>query len=688
MKNQIMQKYIFFIIFSIFLVITNAQNIDCYSAQHIPDVENYCSNQHEFNNTGVGSSGTIKSSCWPNEANDLWFTFTPTKLAFNVQLFAEGQDGNLQNPSMTIYSGSCGNLTEVLCGSVLSGLNEIELAETDIVIGQLYYIRIDARDGHTGSFKLCINSFVPVPVPQADCRNGVVLCNKEPFSVESILGIGEDKNEIEPGNCIEQEFASVWYKWTCDQSGTLDFDLIPNNPSDDLDFVVYRLPNGIDDCTGKINERCMASGEYVGAGEVVNSPCVGATGLRPSSTDVSEDPGCLGNSDNYIKSLNMVSGVSYALIVNNFSKSSFGFNINFGGTGTFLGPQADFGAEAIDEDFVCDKRIKFTNLSGSATDDIVSYTWRFGSGANPQIANTEGPHEIVYDSFGEKIVALTVESESGCLVTKLLNIYVESCCDDFTALEVDGLSGDLNCSYDNDGIIQGLGNQGSPPYQYSLDGVDFQANPNFYNLGIGTYELFIQDKKGCKDSTILTINSPPPLIVNAGRDTTIDLGETIILHATYTPITSIVDVNWTPILGFINCEDCLDPEIKVQGTTSFVIQVTDQNGCIDLDTITVNTKIVRPVVAPNIITLDSYDGNSIFSVTAGPASDYIKRLEIYDRWGSRVYSANNIANGTTYGWNGIFKGKKVDPAVFVWVADVHFIDGVTLTYSGDLTVLR
>mgnify|MGYP000197366683 CR=1 FL=1 len=81
----------------------------------------------------------------------------------------------------------------------------------------------------------------------------MILCDKSPFYVESLVGTGNNNNELSANDCIDEEFASVWYKWTCDVSGTLTFDLIPNNyqagfESDDIDFVVYELPNGIEDC--------------------------------------------------------------------------------------------------------------------------------------------------------------------------------------------------------------------------------------------------------------------------------------------------------------------------------------------------------------------------------------------------------------------------------------------------------
>lgn len=681
-------KFLYLIILSLFITNPNfGQNNSCLTAMHISDANQYCSGNGEFNTQNAGDSGIPRGSCWPDQGNDLWFTFTPTELAFVIQLFAEGNNGNINNPSVVVYTGNCSNLIEVGCSSVLTGLNEIEITETDIVIGQLYYIRIDARNGQVGSFKLCVDVFTPVPIPQADCKDGVVLCNKDPFVVESIIGTGDDNNEIEPGNCIEQEFASVWYKWTCDQSGTLDFDLIPNNPSDDLDFVVYRLPNGLDDCSGKIRERCMASGETIGAGIPTNSPCVGATGLRPSSVDITEDPGCGNNSDNYIRSLDMVSGESYVLIVNNFSKSGFGFAINFGGTGTFLGPEAHFDFLSLEE-FECDKTIRFTDLSSSLTDQIESYTWRFGAGASPQLATGKGPHDVIYDSFGDKIVALTIESSRGCLVTKLIPIYVESCCADVSTLDLDAQTTDPSCFNINDGTIMGIGIAGDPPYQFSLDGVNYQENPYFYNLGEGSYDLYIQDKKGCEHFINVQLNAPPPLVINAGPDTTVNLGDIIEFYASYSPISSTLDISWNPTSGFQSCDDCLNPEVQSHGTTAYVITGVDQNGCIDMDTIIVTTEIVRPVIAPTIITIDSNDGNGNFFISVGPASDYIKKVLIYDRWGNLVYDAYDIYKDTPFGWDGRFKGEPVVAGVFTWVAEVHFLDDVTLSYTGDVTVLR
>ena len=87
--------------------------------------------------------------------------------------------------------------------------------------------------------------------------------------------------------------------------------------------------------------------------------CNGPTGLISTDSDLSEQGGCQSGDNNFARALDMQSGESYALIRNNYSQSGLGFSIEFGGTGTFLGPEVDFAIEALDS-FECDKTINFS----------------------------------------------------------------------------------------------------------------------------------------------------------------------------------------------------------------------------------------------------------------------------------------------------------------------------------------
>lgn len=682
------------IILSVCVTLLSAQvnNDECVYAHFIPDVENYCSEPLEFSNDGATASAQTRPSCWPQftTTNDVWFSFVPKNLGALIQLtgLTISEEGTLISPALAIYSGDCNSLTEVGCNSVLIGDNVIEFTISDLTIGRLYYIRVDGRDDNIGSFKLCINTFSPIKAPESDCVDGVILCNKDEFFVEKIEGVGNDNNEVS-GTCIQEELASVWYRWTCKDAGSLSFTITPNNKPDDIDFAVYELTAGLDGCGSKRPLRCMASGETIGSSADFNSPCFGATGLSLTSTDLQEDPGCQPGNDNFVKFLDMEAGVSYALVINNFSQSGSGFNISWGGTGTFLGPDASFITEA-EGAFECDKTINFYNQSTSETDPIINYSWSFGDGATPGTEQNEDTVSVVYSSFGNKTAAIIVESLRGCIVTEVVDFYVEPCCQDTTTLDVSAIARDLICFDTDDGQIEASGTAGSPAYSFSIDGEIYQNNPRFVDLGAGEYLVFIVDQKGCKDSTIVNIGTPLPLIADAGPDQEVELGESTFLDGEYTPFGNAMTM-WSGE-GFVdtNAINTLDPEVTPPGDYTYTLIVTDEFGCTSEDEITIRVKIVRPVYSPNIFTPDNRDGiNDFFNLFGGKAVENIQDLLVFDRWGNLMYRGSGLTiNDRNDGWDGKFNGQFVNPGVYTWAANVLFIDGIVLPFGGDITVLR
>ena len=715
-------KQTFTLIFALFACLLAAQpsNDDCLGAINIPNIDNYCSGDMEFTNVGATSDAAFPDNCFLNYANGVWFSFTPTEPAVLMQLFSANPFGTLGAPNMALFTGSCNNLVYVECSPGLNAQND-ELTVTGLTIGQVYYLYVESQFNE-GTFKLCINDFIAPPSPESDCDQAVVLCDKSSFSVQNLNSEGEDDTELDDfqGNCLSSEFASAWYKWTCKDPGSLTFTLTPNNyvpgiESDDLDFAVFELPGGLDDCDNKEMIRCMASGENGNCQFNVWQICNGPTGLSLSSTDFEENAGCFQNDpcvgpgtgqgvppqidDNFVSAIQMEAGKSYALVVMNFSRSGLGFSIDFGGSGTFLGPEPDFDLATINE-FECDKRIDVTNLSNSLTDSIVAYSWNFGNGADPQIEFGEGPHEIVYESFGAKSIALTVESSRGCVVTKILDIFVEPCCADTSTLDIDVEGQDLICNGIPEGLILAQGISGAPEYSFSIDGEPFQPSPQFANLPAGTYDITVQDIKGCEVTQTVVINEPPPLSIDAGPDITVDLGFTGDIFATYSPITTDVTISWDPEDG-LDCidsdlVDCLDPQVVSPGTTTYTVTIIDAAGCTAQDQITVTTNIIRPVYTPNVITPTTQDLNSVFRLGLGPQAEEIEELCIFDRWGNLIYIEEGvIPNDPASGWDGRFGTNDpndvvefVNPGVFVWYAKIRFIDGEVLPFAGDVTVLR
>ena len=62
---------------------------------------------------------------------------------------------------------------------------------------------------------------------------------------------------------------------------------------------------------------------------------------------------------------------------------------------------------------------------------------------------------------------------------------------------------------------------------------------------------------------------------------------------------------------------------------------------------------------------------------------------VFDRWGELIcYHKNGSPNYPAYGWDGTFKGKKMNTGVFVYFITVRYFDGSTEVFKGDLTLIR
>ncbi|MFC5284945.1 hypothetical protein ACFPJS_15850, partial [Pedobacter alpinus] len=73
---------------------------------------------------------------------------------------------------------------------------------------------------------------------------------------------------------------------------------------------------------------------------------------------------------------------------------------------------------------------------------------------------------------------------------------------------------------------------GTGAYQYSLDGITFQAANSFDNLIAGDYNFIVKDANGCLKSSALTVSEPDSLIISVNNTPILCNGETSIVTLT------------------------------------------------------------------------------------------------------------------------------------------------------------
>ncbi len=540
--------FLLLIIFCGNFLLAQPANDACINATLIPNVSNFCSS----NNAGSilaatddasTSGGYGAASCWGSGAiNDVWYKFIA--IASDVSITIIGNEGvpasgTLNRPQVALYGGSCSSsISEMACGSAPAGQNIIQIYKAGLTIGQTYLIRVDGYNAFKGTFQYCINNYNPVPSPEGDCPSAVVLCDNSSFTVPAVSGVGSIATEMNDAVCFDYdpstgniESNSTWYVFSFATSGTFNFNIVPSNINDDIDFALYRLPNGVGNCSGKQTVRCEAAS------------CFGATGIRASSSDISEPPGCSWPSDNYVSQVNVTAGQTYALAINNFTSTGNGFSISFGGTAMFQGPTATINDSDADDIICPGESITFSQTSAPPpTGSLISWKWNFGVGATPAIHNGPTPPAVSYIGNGVKTISLTVESNQGCLYTITKNITVAS------------TPPTVNISASKNPICQGESvtftatpnNAGAnPTYQWYLNNIPVGTNSNTYTntssvqgdqikVQVTSNALCNAGLQVTSSIITMTVNAPKIVAVAISGQSSICSGEATTLTATPT----------------------------------------------------------------------------------------------------------------------------------------------------------
>jgi len=199
--------------------------------------------------------------------------------------------------------------------------------------------------------------------------------------------------------------------------------------------------------------------------------------------------------------------------------------------------------------------------------------------------------------------------------------------------------------------------------------------------GNGTYEIIytIAGSCGDADSVDIVINDSPDFTyVATDESCTGALDGNIALTVTggMNPLTYTwsTGANTASVAGI--------------GEGSYTVTVTDANGCTRNAAITLGDPgvpcddIIPHAVVPNAFSPNG-DGENDVLYVRGEGVTQLSFI-VYDRWGEKVFSTTTLNNG----WDGTFRGKELDPAVFTYYLHAIFIDGSDKIEKGDVTLTR
>ena len=242
------------------------------------------------------------------------------------------------------------------------------------------------------------------------------------------------------------------------------------------------------------------------------------------------------------------------------------------------------------------------------------------------------------------------------------------------------------------GSIEFTGVQGGKaPFRYSIsNGQGLSSQSGYPNLSPGTYDLVVQDDNGCELTDIAFLADPPEILVFLEAQSIAQLGENHQLNAmTSLPDNEIATVEWTPN-ETLSCSDCLTPIATPLQQTSYQVRVTSVDGCTATATTTVFLQKNVSIYVPNAFSPNGDGINDVFHIfSGGHAIATIKSFKVFSRWGETISEWYDFPpNDPKYGWDGTHRGEIMDPAVFVWFAELELVDGSTRFFEGDVTLIR
>jgi gliding motility-associated-like protein len=255
----------------------------------------------------------------------------------------------------------------------------------------------------------------------------------------------------------------------------------------------------------------------------------------------------------------------------------------------------------------------------------------------------------------------------------------------------------LKCTNDESGEIKvdavSGGNGG--PYTYALNNAAQQQTMAFSGLNPGTYNIHIFDVNGCEKIEERLLREPSPLIIDGGGPFAIQMGDSVQISPQVSGIFNpLYEYTWSAIQPGTNASittpTTLTTYVDPLLTTIYVVQVRDAaRGCVATDRILVEVTNPINVFVPNIFTPDGNGLNDFFLPFAGLGVEKVIVMRIFDRWGDLMFENTNFSpNAEKSGWDGTFRGQKMNPNTYVYYIEIELSDGKKQVFSGSLNLMR
>ena len=315
----------------------------------------------------------------------------------------------------------------------------------------------------------------------------------------------------------------------------------------------------------------------------------------------------------------------------------------------------------------------------------LAYQWSTVNGMISNGANTAMP-----TIGGEGIYQLMVTDQTtGCTDSDEIAVLIGG------MIDIDLISSDPTCVGIDNGFIEiGQVLNGTPPFQFILNGTSQGTITLFENLPPGSYLLEAIDAGGCNVMASISLAAPDTIGSLLGPDTLIAVGQSIKLQV------SVNALYYTWIsdhLNTLSCDDCQSPLASpvlpggYNGSEPYLFEYmveVEIEGCgIQSDTIVI--AMFRDGDPFPVVVTPNGDGfNDKFEIIDLDNANFSELL-IINRWGETVFLVNPLEKDWSNSWVGYDNNKNELPeGTYYYILAVQYGSEPKKTILGPTILIR
>lgn len=339
----------------------------------------------------------------------------------------------------------------------------------------------------------------------------------------------------------------------------------------------------------------------------------------------------------------------------------------------------------------CDSLIKMTvsyypakkiNIDGSKYFCEGSHTiLDAGEYANFYWSTGANSHEITTGTPGW--YTLFVVDENGCLNSD--SVFVSM----VTPIKADITSYPESCFDYNDGIIQVKNiNGGLGKIKAFIDDKKIDIGSDISGLSPGQYLLSLIDSLGCKTDYTTKIDSATYYWCDLGEDIKIIDNLNLDIKLKHN-VANVSAIKWY-LNGVLTEENDTIFKTEIDKNSELIVFIYDDNQCEISDTLLITKGEVFQIYMPDVFSPDGDGINDIWSIKGSDLLQEIVSISIFDRWGENVYRNEKIKFDPykTDLWDGKYKGRYLNPGVYVFVIKLLLKSGEMIIKHGDITIIK